>query len=297
LRAVLLSGSAYLTLLDKDGNSAGVDITDVIWGGLKGVSAQITGSHPTAKRIGWLSLEKGMVFLDPQLAFSEVQDLSRSQGDSFQINLKTLERRLAKEGLIAVEESRDRSVRFRPKADIDGSRKRVMHLHLSALFPPPEEPGQPGRPGRASTTTDGEGPYRYGDQAQNRGTTGAIGADAADGEAANRGDRGECPGQSQEQVHRKDLSENDLQSGAPLAPVAPVTRGQPRGEETPPRMHDDAATAEQVGLFDEDLDDESEDDLDSGVDPAVEDSDGVGRGDPGRISYYDDESQQPGAKP
>lgn len=103
------------------------------------------------KRIGWIDAAE--LFLEPEAAYAEVQELARSQGDSIPISPRTLWRRLRERELLASwDDSRKRNtVRRR----LDGhERREVVHFRADALHA--QEPSPPS-PDAAEHGQDGDG--------------------------------------------------------------------------------------------------------------------------------------------
>jgi hypothetical protein len=102
--------------------------------------------RPQGKRIGWI--DDADLYLEPEAAYAEAQELARSQGDSVPISARTLWRRLRERGLLAsCDSARQRNtVRRR----LDGyERREVIHLRADALYAQQPSPPSPAlaRPG------------------------------------------------------------------------------------------------------------------------------------------------------
>jgi hypothetical protein len=106
--------------------------------------------RPQGKRIGWVAADD--LFLEPEAAYAEAQELARSQGNSLPVEPRTLWRRLRECGLLA---SRD-AVRERNtiRRRLDGQvRREVLHLLADALYA--QQPSQPS-PGSARHDENGD---------------------------------------------------------------------------------------------------------------------------------------------
>lgn len=96
--------------------------------------------RPQGKRIGWI--DTADLYLEPEAAYAEAQELARNQGDSLPIGARTLWKRLRERGLLASwDATRQRStVRRR----LDGQERReVINLRADALHAPEPSPPSP----------------------------------------------------------------------------------------------------------------------------------------------------------
>jgi hypothetical protein len=97
-----------------------------------------TGDHATArwrpqgKRIGWVG-EDGL-FLEPNAAHAEAQQLAAAQGASLPVTPQTLRRRLKDEGLLATTD--DKRQKLTVRRTLERQRREVLHIPTTALAPP-----------------------------------------------------------------------------------------------------------------------------------------------------------------
>lgn len=94
--------------------------------------------RPLGNRIGWI--EKGEIFLDPDAAYSECQELGRSTGQTIPIAEKTLRKRMRDQGKLL---SHDVD-RYTIKRSFDGGRPRVLHVSADTVLGSAGQSGQPG---------------------------------------------------------------------------------------------------------------------------------------------------------
>ena len=92
--------------------------------------------RPNGERLGWI--RDGDLLLDPETAFAAAQKLAHDQGTSIPIKQRTLWKRLAEQGLLA---SRDPARRCMVRLTIQGSRRDVLHVRISAVNTGSDEPG------------------------------------------------------------------------------------------------------------------------------------------------------------
>jgi hypothetical protein len=92
--------------------------------------------RPNGERLGWI--RDGDLLLDPESAFAAAQALARDQGTSIPIRQRTLWKRLAEQGLLA---SRDPARGCMVRLTIQGSRRDVLRVRISALNTGSDEPG------------------------------------------------------------------------------------------------------------------------------------------------------------
>jgi hypothetical protein len=84
--------------------------------------------------IGWTT-DDGMVLLNPESAFATAHELSRQQGESFPVRLKTLGKRLEERGFLTGHD-KDRNT---TQVTIGAARKRVWSIKKAIIIPPSEE--------------------------------------------------------------------------------------------------------------------------------------------------------------
>jgi Toprim domain len=103
--------------------------------------------RPNGERLGWI--RDGDLLLEPEAAFAVAQKLARDQGTSIAVKQRTLWKRLAEQGLLA---SRDPARGCMVRLTIQGSRRDVLHVRISALNArsdqPGDETGQPDKTGQ-----------------------------------------------------------------------------------------------------------------------------------------------------
>jgi hypothetical protein len=104
------------------------------------------------RRIGWL--DGADLYLEPEAAYAEAQELARLQGDSLPVTVRTLWGRMREKGyLVSWDESRQRNtVRRR----LGGRERRdVIHLRAEALYA--DAPPSPPSPGLSQPHRNGDG--------------------------------------------------------------------------------------------------------------------------------------------
>jgi hypothetical protein len=89
------------------------------------------------RRLGWV--EGSDLYLEPEAAYAEAQELARTQGDSLPVSARTLRKRLRERGLLASTDT-EREV-LTVRRTLEGRRREVLHLRSAVLSPP--EPDQP----------------------------------------------------------------------------------------------------------------------------------------------------------
>jgi hypothetical protein len=94
------------------------------------------------RRIGWVDHEG--LFLEPEAAFAEAQELARHQGDSLPVTTRTLHKRLKERGLLVSSEAGKLTTR----RILEGQRHVVIHLAPASLCG--VEPGESGESGLPS---------------------------------------------------------------------------------------------------------------------------------------------------
>jgi hypothetical protein len=100
--------------------------------------------QPQGRRIGWI--DGADLYLEPEAAYAEAQELARHQGESLPIAARTLFRRMKERGLLAGwDERRQRNT---VRRTLEGVKDReVLHLPAGVLYP--------SRPSEPSATPDG----------------------------------------------------------------------------------------------------------------------------------------------
>ena len=94
--------------------------------------------RPQGRRVGWL--DGADLYLEPEAAFAEAQELARQQGDKLSISPKTLHKRLKEKGLLkSWDEKRQRNT---VRRTLEGKKDReVLHLAVDTLSL--REPSEP----------------------------------------------------------------------------------------------------------------------------------------------------------
>jgi hypothetical protein len=121
-----------------------------------------TRMDPQGRRIGWvdtlkLSGDGGPdLYLEPEAAYAEAQEMARHQGDSLPISPRTLRKRLQERGLLLSTDS-DREV-LTVRRTLQGKRRNVLHLMADFLFAQEDplsaqEPDQPDQHGKNTGVT------------------------------------------------------------------------------------------------------------------------------------------------
>jgi hypothetical protein len=95
--------------------------------------------RPQGPRIGWISTDATLAYLDPESAYGAAQRFASGQGQAIAVSSRTLWKRLAAANLLAIRDADQNTV----KAQIGDERKRVIALALSI----PPQSGQSGQAG------------------------------------------------------------------------------------------------------------------------------------------------------
>ncbi|MDA1129635.1 MAG: hypothetical protein O2913_13215 [Chloroflexi bacterium] len=132
LAAAISSGAAHLA--GPDGKAPSGAVT---WGWREskignGGYAQ-SELHPQGVRIGWI--DAGEVYLQSDAAYTVVQRLAGSAGDSLVVTLATLKKRLKERGFLASTELRGGKERADVRRTLEEHRRSVLHLKLTLIFP------------------------------------------------------------------------------------------------------------------------------------------------------------------
>lgn len=77
------------------------------------------------------------VYLEPEAAFAEVQELGREQGESLTISSRTLRQRLHEKGLLAGTDKARHMLTVRKT--LEGSRREVLHVRSRILHDRPDQ--------------------------------------------------------------------------------------------------------------------------------------------------------------
>ncbi len=135
ISATLASGRAHLA--DPNGNEP---IDSAAWGWREqrfGASENSREERrPQGRRIGWI--DGADLFLEPEAAYAEAQELAHSQGDSLPVSSQILRKRMNDRRLLVTTETGKLTTR----RTLEGQRRSVIHLHKSALCA--EKPGESG---------------------------------------------------------------------------------------------------------------------------------------------------------
>jgi hypothetical protein len=121
LAGALASGRAHVA--GPDGLFPG---EPSVWGWRRG---DITNGPPwtaPTRRIGWLKGDQ--LYLEPQAAYAEAQELARHQGDGLAITVRTLWKRLHERGLLAEVDTRGGKTRYTVRVQLDGERREVISV-------------------------------------------------------------------------------------------------------------------------------------------------------------------------
>jgi hypothetical protein len=93
------------------------------------------------RRIGWL--DEHHLYLEPEAAFAEAQELSRHQGESMPISPRTLHKRLFERDLLAEVERHGAKTRYTVRRTLEGRRQEVICLGPDSLSAPASAPSAP----------------------------------------------------------------------------------------------------------------------------------------------------------
>jgi hypothetical protein len=100
----------------------------ITWGWRrKGGGSGVKEYQPMGSKISWVLGQN--VYLEPEAAYAEIQNLARAQGTSFPVTAHMLWKRLAEKRLLASIDPDHNAIRRR----INGKRPRVIHLHAVTL--------------------------------------------------------------------------------------------------------------------------------------------------------------------
>jgi len=159
LSGALASGRAHVA--GPDGN-APVEPAPWGWCEVEGGVGQYGRRDYRAqgRRIGWIDGED--LYLEPEAAYAEAQELAKSQGDSLTVSARTLHKRLKERGLLVTTEQG----KLLTRRTLEGRRRCVVHLAASVLSEKQGEPGESGenpeKPGTScpfpSPSSNGRGP-------------------------------------------------------------------------------------------------------------------------------------------
>jgi hypothetical protein len=138
LAAALASGRAHAA-----GPAGGVPKAPEAWGWrlrtVGGAENERTEWQPQGRRIGWI--DGAALYLEPEAAYAEAQELARHQGEALPVGARILFRRMKEHGLLATwDERRQRNT---VRRTLEGVKDReVLDLRAEALSPctAPSEP-------------------------------------------------------------------------------------------------------------------------------------------------------------
>ena len=110
--------------------------------------------QPQGDRVGWVDGDS--VYLDPDASYRTAQLMAGASGESISVTPRTLHKRLKERGLLVSCESQQRRLTCRQY--LEGTRRRVLHLHTStfaALEPVPAVPLDPQPPSEGNNWDSG----------------------------------------------------------------------------------------------------------------------------------------------
>jgi hypothetical protein len=93
------------------------------------------------RRIGWL--DKSHLYLEPDAAYAEAQELARHQGECIHIAPRTLNKRLFERGLLADIEKHGSKTRYTVRRMLEGQRRDVICVLPDSLSAPRSAPSAP----------------------------------------------------------------------------------------------------------------------------------------------------------
>jgi hypothetical protein len=97
-----------------------------------------TGEYATTRwraqgrRIGWV--DGNHLYLEPEAAYAEAEQLAVAQGSSMTVTPLTLRKRLKQQGLLVTSDARRQKLTVR--RTLGGERREVLHVRADALAPP-----------------------------------------------------------------------------------------------------------------------------------------------------------------
>jgi hypothetical protein len=133
LRASLVAGKGHLA--NPKGEDPGLGNPDRAKGFGWTVRATDNTHLPQGERIGWV--DGPDLYLEPEVSFKVVQQFGQAGGEGLSIGSKTLAKRLADQKLLV---SSDRADRHTVRKTLEGQRQEVLHLRVTAVFPPERTP-------------------------------------------------------------------------------------------------------------------------------------------------------------
>jgi hypothetical protein len=129
LAAAVTSGRGHVAGPDGD-----APIAPAAWGWRREDARDGPIWRPQGRRIGWI--DGADLFLEPEAAYAEAQDLARVQGDGLPVSAQTLRKRLKEKGLLVTTDEHRQKLTVRKT--FQGSRRDVLHLSADCLASPPE---------------------------------------------------------------------------------------------------------------------------------------------------------------
>jgi hypothetical protein len=130
LAAALASGRAHVA-----GPDGGAPSGPAAWGWREvefptreGLSSRW---DPLGRRVGWL--DGGNLYLEPEAAYAEVQELARHQAESLSISARTLRKRLSQQKLLASTGTAGGRKTLTIRRVLEGQRREVLHLQAAVL--------------------------------------------------------------------------------------------------------------------------------------------------------------------
>jgi hypothetical protein len=144
LGAAVASGRAHVASPDgleprPDPGAWGWRAKEYTHGGPNGPEAGVT-YLPSGRRVGWVKDED--LYLEPEAAFAEAQEMARQQGDSLPITPRILQKRLKERGLLVSYEEGKTTNRL----TLDGQRRAVIHVRSTLLCSPEQAAGNQAPP-------------------------------------------------------------------------------------------------------------------------------------------------------
>jgi hypothetical protein len=124
LASIVSSGRVHVT--DRSGDRP---LTPEVWGWRQEPSSAGDSWKPQGKQVGWV--DGNDLFLDPEIAYAEVQRLGEEQGERLALGKQSIYRHLKEMGLLASHE-RNKTTNRRV---LQGLERAVLHITVGALTP------------------------------------------------------------------------------------------------------------------------------------------------------------------
>jgi hypothetical protein len=161
---------------------------------------------PQGKRVGWLDGDN--LYLEPNAAHAEAQQLAAAQGASLPVTPQTLRKRLKDEGLLASTD--DMRQKLTVRRTLERQRREVLHVRAAALSAPEEITGD----GPAVDADTGSGPAPWSGISPGRPVP-----------SENRPPVTACPPASNGDAGRLGLSAAEVEGGAGATAAEPEAGG------------------------------------------------------------------------